>query len=105
MDSNNAPTSGREYGRSNDIIDIRSDKEEINLLELTKKSLKNPGGGTSTFPHLLLWDEQGLKAFEEITYLDDYYPTHNEIDLLEQYSDEIALRIKPDSMLVELGSG
>lgn len=92
------------HGR-NEIIDIRSDAKEINLLEVTKNSLTPTGDGTPKFPDLLLWDEQGLKGFEDVTYLDDYYLTHNELDLLKQHSDAIALTIKPNSILIELGSG
>lgn len=105
MSSIDAPTSAQTYSYSNDIIDIRSDTEETSLLKLTKTSLLPTAGGTPSFPHLLLWDEEGLRRFEEITYLHDYYLTQNEIALLEQHSDEIALKIKSDSMLIELGSG
>ena len=89
-----------------DIIDIKSDASELNLVELLRTSVKPTVEGTApSFPHLLAWDEEGLKRFEAVTYLYDYYLTRNEMNLLEQYSNEIALKIKPDSMLIELGSG
>lgn len=47
----------------------------------------------------------GLKIFEEITYLDEYYLTNAEIEVLKTYADEIAARIPKGSRLVELGSG
>ena len=97
--------SGRTLNYSSQIIDIRSDAEETSLLDTTKECLKQSGDRAPTFPHVLLWDEEGLKGFEKITYLDDYYLTHNEIDLLEQHADEIVLSIKPNSLLIELGSG
>lgn len=93
------------HGNRNEIIDIRSDAQEINLLEMTRTSLRPTEGGTPQFPALLLWDQEGLKLFEEITYSDAYYLTHNELDLLKQHSDEIARNIKPNSLLIELGSG
>lgn len=96
---------GQVHDCSNEIIDIRSDADEVSLLEITRNSLQPVGGGTPTFPHLLLWDAEGLKGFEEVTYLEDYYLTHNEIDLLKQHSDAIARKIKPNSVLIELGSG
>ena len=53
----------------------------------------------------LLYDEQGLKLFEEITYLEEYYLTNAEIEVLEKNADEIAKWIRPGSLVVELGSG
>lgn len=98
-------TNAQAHGCRNEIIDTRSDPQEINLSEVTRNSLKTTESGTPQFPDLLLWDKEGLKGFEEVTYLDDYYLTHNELDLLKQHGDEIALNIKPNSVLIELGSG
>lgn len=85
-----------------DIIDIQSDAEKVSLLKDTQKSLKTQ---PPSFSSLLLWDEQGLKRFEAITYTKEYYPTNCEIELLEKHSHEIAQKIEPDSVIVELGSG
>ena len=49
--------------------------------------------------------EPGLKLFEQITYLDEYYLTNAEIEVLETHADAIARRIPEGSRLVELGSG
>jgi L-histidine Nalpha-methyltransferase / hercynylcysteine S-oxide synthase len=49
--------------------------------------------------------EAGLKLFEDITYLDDYYVTNAEIEILERHAGDIAQRIPEGSRLVELGSG
>ena len=54
---------------------------------------------------MLLWDQEGLKRFEDITYTEEYYLTQTEIEILERSSNEIAQKIKPESMLIELGSG
>ncbi|MCJ1283302.1 hypothetical protein MMC26_002630 [Xylographa opegraphella] len=56
-------------------------------------------------PTLLLYDERGLKLFEEITYLDEYYLTNAEIEVLSRYADRIADRLVDGSQLIELGSG
>lgn len=87
------------------IIDIRSDSKGIDLLNEIHSGLRPSDGGAKTLPTLLLYDEKGLKLFEEITYLDEYYPTNAEIEVLRAYADRIAARIRPDSILVELGSG
>jgi L-histidine Nalpha-methyltransferase / hercynylcysteine S-oxide synthase len=49
--------------------------------------------------------EAGLKLFEDITYLDEYYLTNAEIEVLEKHARDIAERIPGGSRLVELGSG
>ncbi|EXJ81082.1 hypothetical protein A1O3_07370 [Capronia epimyces CBS 606.96] len=85
-----------------DIIDIQSDAEKLSLSRDTQELLK---AHPPSFSSLLLWDEQGLKRFESITYTEEYYPTKSEIELLERHSHEIAHRIAPGSLIVELGSG
>jgi len=77
------------------IIDIRSDKEESSLLEILRASLKHQDPGQKSLPDLLLWDAEGLKLFEKITYLESYYLTHHEIELLERECDSIAKCIEP----------
>ena len=49
--------------------------------------------------------ELGLKLFEKITYLEDYYLTNAEIETLTTHADKIAERLVDGSQLVELGSG
>lgn len=41
----------------------------------------------------------------QITYLDEYYLTNYEIELLKKSSAEIASKIPEGAMVVELGSG
>ena len=89
-----ANQNGQISSRSNNIIDIRNQTKEQNLKESLRSSLKGTNGGTPSFLDLLFWDEEGLKGWEAITYLDDYYLTNHEIDLLKQHSEKIALRIK-----------
>jgi L-histidine Nalpha-methyltransferase / hercynylcysteine S-oxide synthase len=87
------------------IIDIRRDTEEHSILQDVKGGLRPDAGKEKTLPTLLLYDVDGLKLFEKITYLDEYYLTNAEIEVLETYADNIADRIKPNSIVVELGSG
>ncbi|TVY15608.1 Ergothioneine biosynthesis protein 1 [Lachnellula arida] len=87
-----------------DIIDIRHDAVEMNLKDEILGCLK-PLSGPKQLPTLLLYDERGLQLFEEITYLDEYYLTNAEIDVLERSADSIANAIPSGSMVVELGSG
>ncbi|KAG8427315.1 Ergothioneine biosynthesis protein 1 [Metarhizium acridum] len=43
--------------------------------------------------------------FRQITYLDEYYLTNYEIELLKKHSVEIAAKIPDGAMVIELGSG
>ncbi|KAJ9148910.1 hypothetical protein NKR23_g4566 [Pleurostoma richardsiae] len=87
-----------------DILDIRRAAVETNLKE-DILALFHPKQGPRKLPTLLLYDERGLQLFEDITYLDEYYLTNDEIDLLKSSSAEIAEHIPDGSMVIELGSG
>ncbi|KAF2103583.1 hypothetical protein NA57DRAFT_33375 [Rhizodiscina lignyota] len=91
--------------KATDIIDIRREVVGISVLDELRRGLRVAPGVEKRLPTLLLYDEPGLQLFEKITYLDEYYLTNEEIGLLEKYSDRIAERIAPDSIVVELGSG
>ncbi|KAI5795654.1 C-type lectin protein [Geopyxis carbonaria] len=87
------------------IVDIRREKLDLSLEDEILKGLVGKTEGEKSLPTLLLYSEEGLKLFEEITYLDEYYPTNTEIEVLEKWSASIAERIEDGSILVELGSG
>lgn len=87
------------------IIDIRSDAAGINLKHEIRAGLEVKQGEEKTLPTLLLYDNKGLKLFEKITYLDQYYLTGNEIEVLTQHADQMADRIPDEALVVELGSG
>lgn len=107
-----------------EILDIRRAAVEINLKESILSQI-HPKNGPRTMPTLLLYDERGLQLFEEvsslcqsrhrhanganmkvqITYLDEYYLTNDEIALLKAHSVKIAEHISSGSMVIELGSG
>jgi hypothetical protein len=87
------------------IIDIRSDTAGFELKKLIKDGLKPQDGDEKTLPTLLLYDNNGLKLFEDITYLEEYYLTGQEIAVLEKHAGSMAERIPQDAILVELGSG
>ncbi|PYH76889.1 hypothetical protein BO82DRAFT_387004 [Aspergillus uvarum CBS 121591] len=90
---------------TSNIIDIRTDKSETQLRQSLQDSVHAACHGQAAMPDLLLWDEQGLRFFEEVTFSPAYYLTNEEIGLLEKHKYQIAEHIPPGSMLVELGSG
>lgn len=105
------PQSGTSAANST-IIDIRPhpEKTDDTLRESIQESLdkitSDQGNEAGVgMPSLLLWDQQGLRYFEDVTYSSSYYLTNEEIGLLEKNKYKIAERIESGSMLVELGSG
>ncbi len=52
-----------------------------------------------------LYDAKGSKLFDDITGLDDYYPTRTEIEILRNRAAILAEFAPPGTALVELGSG
>ena len=55
-------------------------------------------------PPKWFYDDRGSALFDEITRLDEYYPTRRESEILEAHSRDIAILSGADT-LVELGSG
>ncbi len=56
-------------------------------------------------PCRFLYDARGSELFEEITRLDEYYPTRTEIGLLNAHGIEIAKLAGNGCAVVEFGSG
>jgi L-histidine Nalpha-methyltransferase len=51
------------------------------------------------------YDARGSDLFDQITRLDEYYPTRTELALLEQFADEIAQVLGRGKVLLEPGAG
>ncbi|MFC7397272.1 L-histidine N(alpha)-methyltransferase [Chelatococcus sp. GCM10030263] len=58
-----------------------------------------------TIPCRWLYDERGSDLFEEITRLEDYYPTRSETAILRACQPELRQFAGPGSMLIEYGAG
>jgi dimethylhistidine N-methyltransferase len=58
-----------------------------------------------TIPCKYFYDAAGSALFEQITTLDEYYPTRSEVEILTRYAKDIASRTLDDTVLVEFGSG
>jgi L-histidine Nalpha-methyltransferase len=52
-----------------------------------------------------LYDVRGSELFEEITKLEEYYPTRTEFWILNRYADEIAAFCGRNLVLLEYGAG
>ena len=56
-------------------------------------------------PSTWLYDHRGSELFEQITHLDQYYPTRSELRILRSCAGEIADAAGPRAIVIELGSG
>lgn len=63
------------------------------------------GAPRKNIPCRFLYDARGSELFEEITRLEEYYPTRTEIGLLKTYGPEIAALAGEGAAVVEFGSG
>lgn len=52
-----------------------------------------------------LYDERGSELFEEITQLEEYYPTRTETKILRAYAADMADKLGPQATIVEYGAG
>ncbi|KAG1719153.1 histidine-specific methyltransferase [Suillus lakei] len=93
------------------IIDIRSkssrtglDELDIAIRQAITIGLARPYN-EKELPILLLYDETGLRLFEELTYQPDYYITQLEFNILTKYAAEITESIPDGALFVELGAG
>lgn len=58
-----------------------------------------------SLPSKYFYDERGSELFEEICTLEEYYLTDAEMEILQNYSDEIAEAVGPNCLIIEFGSG
>ena len=63
------------------------------------------GKDQKTLPSKFFYDENGSRLFDEITQLDQYYPTRTEINLLSSNAAAIAGIMGRGATLVEFGAG
>jgi L-histidine N-alpha-methyltransferase len=77
----------------------------LHAAEFAEAVLKGLAERPRRIPSRFLYDETGSALFEEITKLDEYYPTRTEIALLRTYGAEITDCVGPVETLVEFGSG
>ncbi|KAE8354165.1 Aldehyde/histidinol dehydrogenase [Aspergillus coremiiformis] len=88
-----------------DIVNIHENDAEFSLVNEIHTGINPPAGVRKSMPTMLLYDANGLKLFEEITYVEEYYLTNAEIEVLKSNSRRIVERIPDKAQLLELGSG
>ncbi|MFO7964329.1 MAG: L-histidine N(alpha)-methyltransferase [Desulfobacterales bacterium] len=71
------------------------------LSELRNGLLSDP----KCIPSFFIYDEQGSRLYEQICSLPEYYLTRKEVEILNEYAEEIASLFENECAVVELGSG
>ena len=74
-------------------------------LEFAEAVLDGLSQRAKHIPCRFLYDARGSELFEDITRLDEYYPTRTEIGLLRTYGQEMAQLAGDGCAVVEFGSG
>ncbi|PGH34245.1 hypothetical protein GX50_02922 [[Emmonsia] crescens] len=87
------------------ITDIHVNDFKDSLANDIYSGLKPPHGAAKSLPTLLLYSTEGLRRFEDITYVDEYYLTNAEIETLTTHAAKIVNRLPENAQLLELGSG
>ena len=100
-----------------DIINVRADKRisdgENSIRDQIVAGLSKPQGEKS-LPTMLLYDERGLRLYDDITTkVPEYYLFPAEEEILKNHADEIVRvmhaaddgKVKADEVVVELGAG
>lgn len=91
-----APTGDAPQSASS-LDEARQDLADAVIVGLAKPA--------KAIPSRFLYDARGSQLFEEITQLDEYYPTRTEIALLERYGADMAATVPDATALIEFGSG
>ncbi|MCH9806789.1 MAG: L-histidine N(alpha)-methyltransferase [Alphaproteobacteria bacterium] len=74
-------------------------------LEFARALVSGLTADEKSIPCRFLYDARGSELFEQITELDEYYPTRTETKILEDCAGEIREATPAGSLLVEFGSG
>jgi len=75
---------------------------EVPFLQALLEGLSRP---QKAIPCAFLYDHRGMRYFDQICRLPEYYPYRTEIRILQSHAPEIAELIGADAVLYELGSG
>ena len=79
----------------NAVIDQRAVAEVLDGLRQPQKTLSPK----------FFYDARGSDLFEQITRLEEYYPTRTEVGILRAHGPALAEAIGPDAVVVEFGAG
>jgi dimethylhistidine N-methyltransferase len=76
-----------------------------NLATLAEEVVAGLSASPKRLPCKLLYDERGSQLFDEICWLEEYYPTRTEVSILREHGPDMARLLGPRRLIVEYGSG
>lgn len=95
--------SGSTNSFSNDLVSDFADSG-VNL-DFANELLSGLTGTHKSIPCRFLYDKRGSELFEQITELQEYYPTRTETSILRAVAPVFVDTVEPESVIVEFGSG
>jgi uncharacterized SAM-dependent methyltransferase len=78
---------------------------EFTDYRLQRKGIEPPTVTVRSIPTMVLYSDKGLEIFDKITYADEYYLTNCEINIFENYAQEMVSNLRNGDCLIELGCG
>ncbi len=85
---------------SEDIIDLNP-----KMSDFRSEVIQTLSGKPKRIMPKFFYDDRGSRLFDEITRLEEYYPTRSELEILETKCSEISRFIGPGAVVLELGGG
>jgi L-histidine N-alpha-methyltransferase len=82
-------------------LDIRNPQ----LARFRADVLRGLRAAVKTLPCKYFYDEAGSELFEQITELEEYYPTRTELAIMHEHAAEMAELLGKGCLLIEYGSG
>lgn len=91
--------------RPSNLFDVRTDAEALRdtFRDDVIDGLSRPSG-EKRIPPKHLYDAEGSRLFEQITQVDDYYPTRTEAEIYAEQVDDICVQLGRDVTLIEPGA-
>lgn len=96
----NKALSPTELGALEDFHDLNPTQDDFRAAVLEGLSAKQ-----KTLSSKFFYDRRGSALFDEITALEEYYPTRTEISILDRFGEEIAAAVGTQPTVVEFGAG
>ena len=80
-------------------------QEEIIKEDIFSEVIEGLQSSPKYLPSKLFYDEKGSALFDEISRLEEYYPTRTEIRIMKDNIEEMSSLLGEGTLLIELGSG
>jgi L-histidine Nalpha-methyltransferase len=88
---------------------LQNNEQQTDSHKIEQVALDEILGGLNSLPRRInpkyFYDERGSHLFDEITRLEEYYPTRTEVALLDQFAEDIASVAGRGKVLLEPGAG